>query len=221
MDKHYTEVLIDGTIYTLGGTEGEAYLQKVAVYLNEKISQIRKQAGFSKQSVEYQALMIELNVADDYFKEQERADLLAEQKAALEKDAYSLKHELVTTQMQYDSDKQELEALRIEKKAGEKQGMSEAARRELAAARAETERLREQLQEVQTQLADAKAAASEAAGMQELAEEEAKEAKQTLEQERAQTKQLKQAYDTVKSELEQLKAIQAAAAAVSSHGSHR
>lgn len=112
--KNYTEVLIDGTVYTLGGTEEEAYIQRVAAYLNEKISSIRHQGGFRRLSVEYQALMLELNIADDYFKEQERADLLAEQKAAMEKDAYSLKHELITTQLRMERDQEELERLRNE-----------------------------------------------------------------------------------------------------------
>lgn len=108
--KNYTEVLIDGTIYTLGGAEEESYLRKVAAYLNEKIGKIKRQTGFSKLNADYQNLTIHLNIADDYFKEQERADNLAEQKAALEKDAYSLKHELITTQMKLESLEKELEA---------------------------------------------------------------------------------------------------------------
>lgn len=100
--KNYTEVLIDGRIYTLGGMEDELYLQKVAAYLNEKGGKLKKQEGFSRLSADFQAVMIELNIADDYFKEQERADRLAEQKAALEKEAYSLKHELITTQMKLE-----------------------------------------------------------------------------------------------------------------------
>lgn len=109
--KNYTEVLIDGTIYTLGGTEDEGYFRKVASYLNDKIGQIRKLEGFSRQNADYQMLMFQLNIADDYFKEQERADALAEQKAALEKEAYSLKHELITTQMKQDQLQKELEEL--------------------------------------------------------------------------------------------------------------
>lgn len=107
--KNYTEVLIDGKIYTLGGTEEEFYLQQVAAYINEKTGQLKKQDGFSKQSADYQSVMIQLNIADDYFKEQERADGLAEQKAALEKEAYSLKHEMITTQMKLESMEKELE----------------------------------------------------------------------------------------------------------------
>lgn len=34
--KNYTQVLIDGKVYTLGGSEDESYLQKAASYVNEK-----------------------------------------------------------------------------------------------------------------------------------------------------------------------------------------
>ena len=107
--KNYTEVFIDGTVFTLGGTEDEAYLRQVAAYLNEKIGEVRKLDGFSRQSPEYQNLTIQLNLSDDYFKEQMRADDLKQQKEELEKDAYSLKHELITIQMKYEAQSRELE----------------------------------------------------------------------------------------------------------------
>ena len=34
--KNYTEVLINGNIYTLGGSEEQEYLQKVAAYINDR-----------------------------------------------------------------------------------------------------------------------------------------------------------------------------------------
>lgn len=108
-EKHYAEVLIDGVVYTLGGQEDEAYLRRVAAYLSEKIGEVRKQKGYSRMSAEYQNLLLQLNVADDYFKEKERGDLLEAQKNILEREAYSLKHELITTQMK-------LEALQKEQK---------------------------------------------------------------------------------------------------------
>ncbi len=107
--KNYAEVLIDGEIYTLEGQEEEAYLQKVASYINEKISLMKKQKGFTKQNRDYQVTMVELNMADDYFKSQERAEQLEEQNRALEKETYSLKHELVTTQMKLEKALRELE----------------------------------------------------------------------------------------------------------------
>ena len=71
-------------------------MYKRQAYLNEKIGEVRKMDGFSRQSPEYQNLTIQLNLSDDYFKEQLRADDLQQQKEELEKDAYSLKHEPVS-----------------------------------------------------------------------------------------------------------------------------
>lgn len=100
--KNYAQVLIDGKIYTLGGQEEEAYLQKVASYINEKVASMKKQEGFLKQSGDYQTVMVELNIADDYFKTLAQVEDLERQNAALEKEAYSLKHELVTTQLKLE-----------------------------------------------------------------------------------------------------------------------
>jgi cell division protein ZapA len=101
--KHYTEVLIDGKIYTLGGYEDESYMQRVASYINEMITTLRKREGFTKQNAEYQSAMIQLNMADDYFKAREQIAILEQQKADMEKEVYSLKHELVTTQMKLEA----------------------------------------------------------------------------------------------------------------------
>lgn len=89
--KNYTQVLIDGKIYTLGGLEEESYLQRVASYINEKISQMKRQEGFLRQSPDYQTVMIELNIADDYFKTKHMASSLEREKNQIEKDVYSLK----------------------------------------------------------------------------------------------------------------------------------
>ena len=84
--------------------------------MNEKISRLKRQEGFTRLSSDYQFVMEALNLADDYFKEQERADLLAEQKASMEKDAYSLKHELVKTQLELEKLQRELEQERKKNK---------------------------------------------------------------------------------------------------------
>lgn len=107
--KNYTDVLIDGKIYTLGGFEEESYLQRVASYINEKVTQMKKQEGFKRQSPDYQNVMIELNMADDYFKAQLQADILEREKNEMEKDVYSLKHELVTTQLKLEAARQQIE----------------------------------------------------------------------------------------------------------------
>lgn len=107
--KNYTQVLIDGKIYMLGGSEDEGYLQRTASYVNEKIAEVRKFPGFLKQSDDYQEAMIELNLADDYFKAQERADTMERLRNDMEKETYSLKHELVSTQMKLEAVLKDLE----------------------------------------------------------------------------------------------------------------
>ncbi len=100
--KNYTQVLIDGKIYTLGGSEDEGYLQRAASYVNEKVNTLRRIPGFTKQSVEYQTVMAELNMVDDYFKAMEHGQEVEHQRDELERETYSLKHELVSTQMKLE-----------------------------------------------------------------------------------------------------------------------
>ena len=48
------------------------------------------------------AVLIELNIADDYFKAVDRAAASERRRDDMEKETYSLKHELVTTQMKLE-----------------------------------------------------------------------------------------------------------------------
>ena len=77
MAKQYIDVLIDGKVYSLGGSETEGYVQQIATYLNGKIFQLKAQPGFLKMPEDYQSIMTYLNLADDYFKEKESAKALA------------------------------------------------------------------------------------------------------------------------------------------------
>lgn len=124
--KHYTEVLIDGKIYTLGGNEDEGYMQRVASYINEMITTLKRQNGFTKQSAEYQTAMVELNMADDYFKARELIAKLEQQKHEMEKEVYSLKHELVTTQMKLEAANKEVAALRSSRTEASEEHVPEA-----------------------------------------------------------------------------------------------
>lgn len=112
--KNYAEVLIDGNVYTLAGAEEKSYFQKVAAYINDKIEQLRMQPGFTKQNDNYQTVMVELNIADDYFKAIDRLNAMENQKADMERETYSLKHELVSTQMKLEAALRNLEDLQRE-----------------------------------------------------------------------------------------------------------
>ena len=112
--KNYAEALIDGSVYTLAGAEEKSYFQKVAAYINDKIEQLRSQPGFTKQNDNYQTVMVELNIADDYFKAIDRLKAMEAQKADMERETYSLKHELVSTQMKLEAALRNLEDLQRE-----------------------------------------------------------------------------------------------------------
>ena len=71
--KNKTEVLIAGKIFTLSGYESEEYLQKVATYINNKIAEFKKLDGYNHQTKENKSILLELNIADDYFRRRSRS----------------------------------------------------------------------------------------------------------------------------------------------------
>ena len=101
--KTDTEVLIGGKVFTLSGYESEDYLQKVASYLNSKIADYNKDENFKRLSIDTQSVLIELNIADDYFKAKKQIELLEEEIAGREKEMYDLKHELIATQIKLEN----------------------------------------------------------------------------------------------------------------------
>ena len=102
--KNTTQVLIDGKIITLGGYESPEYLQKVAAYLNQKISELSQSAGYNRLSVDTKHTLLALNIADDYFKAKSQVDTLED----------DMKHDLIAAEIQAGDLKKELEEKRIE-----------------------------------------------------------------------------------------------------------
>lgn len=106
--KNLTEVIIDGKIYTLRGYESEEYLQKVASYINNKIAGFKKDDTFRRQSLEVQRTLVDLNIADDYFKTKKQADLLQNELDNKDRQLYDLKHELMALQISLESHDKEI-----------------------------------------------------------------------------------------------------------------
>ena len=61
-------VVIGGEVYNLSGYESEEYMQKIASYLNAKRDEMRLQPGYSQMKAELRDILIQINIADDYFK---------------------------------------------------------------------------------------------------------------------------------------------------------
>jgi len=100
--KKSTVVVIDKKEYNLSGFEEEDYLQRVAAYINQKITEMNQQDSYKRIPQDMKNLMLNLNLADDYFKAKEQAGTSSEQFSDLEKEIFDLKHQLVDAQMQLD-----------------------------------------------------------------------------------------------------------------------
>ena len=112
--KNRAEVLIDGKIYTLSGYESEEYLQKVATYINNKLAEFKKLEGYSRQSRENKSMLLELNIADDYFKAKKQVEMVEEELAEKDRELYDLKHELIGVQIKLETAEKSVSELQKE-----------------------------------------------------------------------------------------------------------
>ena len=114
--KTDTEVIIGGKVFTLSGYESEEYLQKVASYINNKLSEYNKVESFRRQPQDTQNVLMQLNLADDYFKAKKQISLLEEEIQSKEKELYNLKHELIASQIKLENMEKNIKSLQTEVK---------------------------------------------------------------------------------------------------------
>jgi cell division protein ZapA len=101
--KNDTEVIINGKIYTISGYESEEYLQKVASFINNKINEFKNIDSYKSLRLDMQRTLLELNMADDYFKAKKQADSLENDIASKDKQLYDIKHELIAAQIKIEA----------------------------------------------------------------------------------------------------------------------
>lgn len=109
--KTDTEVIIGGKVFTLSGYESEEYLQKVASYINNKMAEYAKIEAYKRQPLDTQNVLLQLNIADDYFKAKKQISLLEEEIQGKEKELYNLKHELIATQIKLENTEKNVKSL--------------------------------------------------------------------------------------------------------------
>ncbi|MCI7739462.1 MAG: cell division protein ZapA [Lachnospiraceae bacterium] len=118
--KNSIKVLIGGKIITLSGYESEEYLQKVALYMDSKITELSSLPGYSRQPMETKHMLLSLNISDDYFKAKKQAEVFEQDLKAKDQEMYDLKHELVSLQVELDNAK--ASSKEFENKAKELEG---------------------------------------------------------------------------------------------------
>jgi cell division protein ZapA len=114
--KNVAEVIIGGKVYTLGGYEGEDYLQRVASYINNKIAEIDSVESYRRFPADMKMTMVELNIADDYFKAKMDVERLENEIEQKDKEIYDLKHDLISTQIKTESDENTIKELESQNK---------------------------------------------------------------------------------------------------------
>ena len=102
MAKNVTEVVIAGKIISISEEEDAAYMTKVAALINEKLLEIQKLENYSRLSAEQKQILLGMNLADDYFQEKKRNEILESELELKDKELYSLKHELINLQLDYE-----------------------------------------------------------------------------------------------------------------------
>lgn len=151
--KNIAEVVIAGRILKITGYESAEYLHQIASYINDKIAAFQDMEGYRRQPADQKQIMIYMNLADDYFKSRRQAE---KQKAELEKkekEMYSLKHDLIESQLAREN---------LEKSTREKIEQLEASSKEEIKRLKEASReLEKQKNAVQEELERQKAAARE------------------------------------------------------------
>ena len=109
--KTSAEVVIDGKVYTLSGYEGEEDLQKVAAYINNKIIEFDAIEDYRHLPLNMKNTLIQLNIADDYFKAKDQVTKLENDLEQKEKEIYDLKHDLISNQVKTETAEASLKEL--------------------------------------------------------------------------------------------------------------
>lgn len=114
--KKSAEVLIGGKVYTLSGYEEEDYLQQVATYINNKLAEINEREEMRKLPSDMKSTLLQLNIADEYFKAKQKIDKFEAQMEEKEEELYELKHDLISHQVRMEDMELRVKTLEDENK---------------------------------------------------------------------------------------------------------
>ena len=92
------EVLLEGKVYKISGCESVEYMQKVANYINAKERELKASSSYNKLPDVLRAYLMNLNIADDYFKMKQKYEEIKSQMEKQDRDIYRIKHEAADLQ---------------------------------------------------------------------------------------------------------------------------
>jgi len=93
-EKNHVQVMIEGKVMTLVGTESPEYMKSVADYIEKKNKEVRSSGNGNRMNVAMASVLTAINVADDYFKEKKSRESIELELENLRKNFESTKVEL-------------------------------------------------------------------------------------------------------------------------------
>lgn len=103
------DVIINGKQYTVSGYESEEYMQRVASYINNKNAEFKKLDAFKYMDNDRKNVLMQLNIADDYFKLKQQMKERDTDNDAKNEEIYDLKHEIISLQTKLEELEKKLE----------------------------------------------------------------------------------------------------------------
>lgn len=110
-DKKTTTITVNGMSFNVSGMGSEEHIQKVAKYLNDINEEYKSSVSFKNLPFDKRGLLIQLNIADDYFRALEELTALKEEVELKNQEIYDIKHELITEQMKAENSSKSLKEL--------------------------------------------------------------------------------------------------------------
>ena len=118
--KNDVDVLINGRKYTLCGFESADYIQKVATYINSKLSEFQKKEYYANMDIELKNILLAINIADDYFKVDRDVKSVMKDNERKDKMVLEMRHKILEQETAEAELKEQMEELRKTLETSEK-----------------------------------------------------------------------------------------------------
>lgn len=101
--KNNFKITLAGKSYTLSGNESGEYLKNIGSYVESKYNEFSGNLAFRTQSTDMQHILLQLNIADDYFKCREELAIQNRKLEELNAEMEKLQSSLVAMQVKYEN----------------------------------------------------------------------------------------------------------------------
>lgn len=102
-EKNSFQITLAGKSYTLAGNESNEYLKRIADHIEKKYTDYSANISYRTQPMDMQHVMLEVNIADDYFKCKEEVEILTRKLEEQSMELERMKNSLVAMQVKYEN----------------------------------------------------------------------------------------------------------------------